>query len=50
LRRWVAEEYVGSIEENRTRLLWKSRVAFVVVVALIIEALALAGAAYFTVR
>jgi hypothetical protein len=50
LRRWVAEEYVRSIEENRTRLLWKSRVAFVVTVALIVEALALAGAAYFTVR
>lgn len=50
LRRWVAEEYIRSIEENRTRLLWKSRVALGIVVALIAEALALAMAAYFTVR
>lgn len=50
LRRWVAEEYTRSIEENRTRLLWKGRVAFAVILALIAEALALAGAAYLTVR
>lgn len=49
LRRWVAEEDTRSVEENRTRLLWKGRVAFVVA-ALIAEALALASAAYVTVR
>ncbi len=48
IRRWLADGYVASIQDNRSRQIRKGRAALIAFICLCIESSALAGAAILT--